>query len=273
MIRFADPKSDIAFKKLFGDERHKDILIGFLNAILDLRDDHVIEDITLLNPYQAPKISLLKETNVDVKARTKGGVTFIVEMQVERQDYFAKRALYYTAKAYVGQIKRAGSYPTLNQVIFIGILNFKLFDSPAYLSRHLILNTQTYQQDIKDLEFNFIELPKFTKRETELETIIEKWVYFFQYAEDLTMIPKPLAESRELTEAFEVLEQFRWTEEELEYYESWQLREGGRLDAMQSAQREGFEQGLTLRRDGRKGSAPRSARLPNRCCAITRRWR
>ena len=98
-MNFADPKSDIAFKKVFGNENKTEILISFLNAVLDLHDEHAIAEITILNPYQAPKISILKETNLDIRAKTNGGVTFIVEMQVEKQDYFAKRALYYTANS------------------------------------------------------------------------------------------------------------------------------------------------------------------------------
>ena len=133
-MNFADPKSDIAFKKVFGNENKTEILISFLNAVLDLRGEHAIAEITILNPYQAPKISLLKESNLDVRAKTRGGVTFIVEMQVEKQDYFAKRALYYSAKAYVAQIARAEQYPKLNQVIFIGIMDFRLFETLDYLS-------------------------------------------------------------------------------------------------------------------------------------------
>lgn len=177
-MNFADPKSDIAFKKVFGNENKKEILICFLNAVLDLHDDRLIAEIEILNPYQAPKISLLKETNLDVRAKTRAGVTFIVEMQVEKQDFFAKRALYYASKAYVAQIEKADQYPKLNQVIFVGILDFSLFSTEEYLSTHLLLDKKSYEQAIKDLELNFIELPKFTKDEHELSTIIENGCIF-----------------------------------------------------------------------------------------------
>ena len=242
-MRFADPKSDIAFKKVFGNEHKTEILISFLNAVLDLQGERAIAELTILNPYQAPKISLLKETNLDVRATTNGGVTFIVEMQVEKQDYFAKRALYYTAKAYVSQIAKAEQYPKLNQVIFVGIMDFSLFDAPDYLSRHLILNEKTLARDIKDFELNFIELPKFTLAESDLRTVIEKWVYFFKHAGDLSVIPDPLTSPLELVEAFDILEQHTWTREEVEIYDYWALKEAGHQDALDTAKRDGYNEG------------------------------
>ncbi len=242
-MHFADPTSDIAFKKVFGNEQKTDILISFLNAVLDLSGDKAIAELTILNPYQAPKISLLKETNLDVRATTNGGVTFIVEMQVEKQDYFAKRALYYTAKAYVSQIAKAEQYPKLNQVIFVGIMDFTLFETPDYLSRHLLLNEKTHTQEVRDLELNFIELPKFTLSERELRTVIEKWVYFFKHAGDLTMIPATLADPPELTDAFDILEQHTWTREEMEIYDYWALKEAGHQDALDTAKRDGYKEG------------------------------
>lgn len=241
---FADPKSDIAFKKVFGNDNKKEILVCFLNAALDLQGDRTIVDLTILNPYQAPKISLLKETNLDVRATTRAGITFIVKMQVEKQDYFAKRALYYAAKAYVAQIQKAEHYPKLNQVIFIGILDFSLFETREYLSKHLILDAKTSKQEIKDLELNFIELPKFQKQEEQLETVVEKWTYFFKHAGDLTVIPEALSAPHEIVEAFEILQQHNWTQDELDIYDYWQMKEAGHQDALETAKRDGQREGL-----------------------------
>ena len=81
-MQFVDVTTDIAFKKVFGSEQHKDILIGFLNAVLDLQGDKSIREVTLKNPWQAPDIPILKETILDIKAVDNRGVSFIVEMQV-----------------------------------------------------------------------------------------------------------------------------------------------------------------------------------------------
>jgi predicted transposase/invertase (TIGR01784 family) len=224
-MQFVDVKTDIAFKKVFGNEQHKEILISFLNAILDLQEDKRIKDVTLKNPWQAPDIPILKETILDIKAVDHRGVTFIVEMQVKDNPCFDKRALYYTAKAYTGQIKKGEDYPKLDQVIFIGILDFNSFDGDSYLTRHLILNKETLQQELRDFEFNFIELRKFNKQEVELESIIEKWVYFIKNAGNLTMIPKSAEAIPELKEAYMQATMNTWSQEELEVYEYWQIRD------------------------------------------------
>ena len=223
-MKFVDIKSDIAFKKVFGNEHKKEILISFLNAVLDLKGDKEIKEIEILNPYQAPKIEVLKETALDVRAKTKEGTTFIVEMQVEKEPHFRKRVVYYSSKAYVNQINKGEDYPKLNQVIFIGILDFKIFDGDKYLTKHLILNIDNMKQELPDLEFNFIELPKFNKGEQELETVIDKWIYFIKNAPDLKMIPKT-ADFKEIIEAYEVADQFQWTKNELDVYDYWLMRE------------------------------------------------
>jgi len=243
-MKFADPKSNIAFKKVFGNENKKEILISFLNAILDLKKEKEIVDIKILNPYQAPKIEMLKETMLNVRAKDRRGITFIVEMQVEKQAYFDKRSIYYTSKAYVNQIERGEDYPKLNQVIFIGILNFNIFESKNYITRHLILNTETYKQELKDIEFTFIELPKFKKKEKEIKTIVEKWIYFLKNAGELKIIPAKLKKPKEILEAFKIVEVYNWSKRELEVYEYWSLKEGGREETLKKEREEGIKEGL-----------------------------
>jgi predicted transposase/invertase (TIGR01784 family) len=238
-MQFADVKTDIAFKKVFGDERHKEILIGFLNAVLDLQGGKRIKDLTLKNPWQAPDLPTLKETTLDIKAVDYRGITFIVEMQVKSQPYFDKRALYYTAKAYTTQIDEGEDYPKLNQVIFIGILDFNSFEGDGYLTRHLILNKETLQQELRDFEFNFIELRKFNKQEAELESIVEKWVYFIKNAGNLTMIPQNAEAIPELKAAYAQAAMNTWSREELEIYEYWQIRDAADRYGME----EKFEKG------------------------------
>ena len=113
---FADPKNDLAFKKIFGNEQHKEILISFLNAVLDFKKGYTIVDVALANPYQVPRIPELKETILDIKATNKNGETFIVEMQKKDVGDFTKRSLYYTSKAYVNQIDVAEKYLELKKV-------------------------------------------------------------------------------------------------------------------------------------------------------------
>ena len=223
---FVDPKSDIAFKKIFGNSDKTEILISFLNAILELPNP--IDSLTIASPYQVPRIQDLKNTVLDVKAVDTAGREFIVEMQVEGNDAFGKRALYYLAKSYVGQIKKAEDYQQLRPAYFVGILNFKLFDSENCLTRHLLINQENGSQELKDFEFNFIELPKYHKTENELQSVVDKWIFFLKNTANLEMIPATITEP-ELLEAFEAANQMSWSQDELDVYDYWSGREGDRI--------------------------------------------
>jgi predicted transposase/invertase (TIGR01784 family) len=239
-LKFVDPKTDIAFKKIFGNDAHKNILIEFLNEILEL--DSPIESVTINNAYQVPRLKGLKETTLDVKATDKLKREFIVEMQVEKETAFAKRAVYYSSKAYSQQLKKAEKYHTLKPVIFLGILDFMMFEHDNVISRHLILNKETLQHDLKDLEFNFIELPKFTKSESELETVAEKWIYFLQHADDLDHVPEN-ANTPALQEAYEVAAQHTWTAEELDIYEAQEFKIAVNQKVIETAHWDGKQEG------------------------------
>jgi predicted transposase/invertase (TIGR01784 family) len=246
---FVDPKNDVAFRKIFGDENKKEILISFLNNILEFANtDKEIIDITIKNPYQVPKLKELKETILDIKAVDKRNIHYIIEMQVFHTTAFEKKVLYYVSKAYYQQLNRAEDYPRLNQVIFLGFLDFKLFKTnPDYATRHLILDEKTNEHHFQDFELNFVELPKFTKALEELEDIKDKWIYFVKNAGDMTMIPHELEEPKELREAFEVAKQMSWSKEELEAYDDRGIYiqdERGRLDyALEEGKRIGVDEG------------------------------
>jgi predicted transposase/invertase (TIGR01784 family) len=245
-MKFVNPKNDIAFKKIFGDAHHTEILISFLNAVLGLEGERQINTIELLNPYQAPQIDLFKESILDIYATDHRGVTFIVEMQVEHLAGLMKRFLFYAAKAYVSQIERGENYPRLNQVILVGILDFAAFEGTNYLTHHQIVNTATYRQEIADLAFAFIELPKFTKTADEVETVLEKWVYFLKHAYQLDAIPSNVQESP-LHTAYEQANAFGWSRDELEIYDYWSIKaqdaRGGIEYALEEGERKGREEG------------------------------
>jgi len=238
-MNFADPKNDLAFKKIFGDSNHKNILISFLNSVLDFKDNHAIIDVSLANPYQIPKIPELKETILDIKATNKKGDTFIVEMQKKDLGDFTKRSLYYTSKAYTAQLPKGNNYTVLKKVYFIGIVNFTIFENISFISRHLIINQETHTQDLNDFEFTFIELSKFTKELDELQTLLDKWIYFIKNASDLTVIPAQYEEITELKDAFDIATQTTWDKKELEVYEYMGLKEFDEINALRTAKRKG----------------------------------
>ncbi len=223
-MQFADIKNDIAFRKIFGNEAKTEILISFLNAILKPESSKKIVWVEILNPYQLPRMAGSKTTILDVRAKDEGGNVYIVEMQVTDRAGLDKRIVYYGAKSYASQLDAGENYYQLKPVIFIGILDFEYLQNPHYLSRHLILDADTHEHRLKDLEFTFIELPKFKKNEAQLETLTDKWIYFIKNAEDLNLIPASVND-KGLKCAYEEADRHTWTKEELEEYEYAKMRE------------------------------------------------
>lgn len=222
-MKFVDIKNDIAFRKIFGNENKKEILISFLNAALELPEGKRINWTEIKNPFQLPEIQGLKSSILDVRVMDERGISYIVEMQVEEPDGFDKRVQFYTAKQYSSQIDIGEDYPKLNQVIFIGILNFDFFEGTDYLTKHQIINKKTGIQELKDIEFNFIELLKFNKDLSEIETMIEKWVYFIKKSPNLDVIPENVTDEG-LKHAYVDAEKHNWTKEELMAYDYASMR-------------------------------------------------
>ena len=238
-MKFVDIKNDIAFRKIFGNENRKEVLISFLNAVLLLENDKKIVSVDILTPYQLPALKGGKVTIVDVKAKDQSDKNYIVEMQVAEIDGFDKRVLYYASKSYSSQIDRGDLYEKLNPTFFIGILDFEVTQNKDYISRHKIIDTETGENFTTDIEFNFIELPKFQKKETELTTIIDQWVYFIKNSEDLTVIPDSVTD-KGLKSAYEDADKHNWTKAELEAYDYVLMREQDDRGRMSFALRTGI---------------------------------
>lgn len=234
-MKFVDIKNDIAFRKIFGNENRKEVLISFLNAVLLLENNKKIINVDILTPYQLPSLKGGKVTIVDVKAKDQNDKSYIVEMQVAEVDGFDKRVLYYASKSYSAQIERGDLYERLNPTFFIGILDFNITQNSDYISRHKIIDVQTGENLISDIEFNFIELPKFNKNVSELNSIIDQWVYFIKNSEDLEVIPENINDEG-LKFAYEDADKHNWTKAELEAYDYVLMREQddrGRLTKVQ----------------------------------------
>ncbi len=249
-MKFVDVKNDIAFRKIFGNEKKKVILISFLNAVLSLEGQDRIKEVTLLNPFQLPRIAGEKSSIIDVKATDEKGSTFIVEMQVAEPAGFDKRVLYYTSKDYAGQINIGEEYPKLRPVYFIGILDFKYFSGKNYLLSHLIVDEETGECVFKDLKFRFIELPKFNKKVYELKNIIDKWTFFIKNADELEVMPENV-DDEGLKEAYEEAAQHNWTREEYDAYIYAGIREQDERGRVEKAvENEKYKMILSMNEEG-----------------------
>lgn len=215
--------------QIFGREKNKDILIHFLNDILGYTGEKEITEVTFLKTIQDPDIAAYKQSIVDVLCKDKHGVQFIVEMQISKHKGFEKRAQFYASKAYSQQIlkedenhKKMAVYAKLKGVIFLAIANFTMFpDKKEWKSAHRLLDTKTYENDLKDFYFIFMELEKFNKNIDQLENIQEKWAYFFKHAHQSTIeeMEHLIGKDMIIRQAFQAIDQASWTEEELRTYE------------------------------------------------------
>ncbi|WP_265017507.1 Rpn family recombination-promoting nuclease/putative transposase [Wolbachia endosymbiont (group A) of Epistrophe grossularia] len=143
--------------------------------------------------------------------------------QVAKTKGFEKRAQYYAAKAYSRQADKGDQYHDLKEIIFIAIADCVLFPNKSeYKSKHTIRDEDTNEHDLKDFYFIFIELPKFPKtKEDQLENIVEKWIYFFKYADETSEeeLEKIIGSDVIIKKAYEELNRFNWSEKEFIAYE------------------------------------------------------
>ena len=240
---FINPKTDFAFKKIFGSKKSKDILIGFLNAIL-YPDSPTIQDLEILDPYQAPRIQGIKDSYLDVKAVLSDGKTVIIEMQVLNVLGFEKRVLYNAAKAFSIQLSAGEDYTLLNPVIALTITDFEMFEGNSrVISRYRLKEKDDLTDYSDDIELVFVELPKFQKSLEELDTVTDKWLYFLKSASQLQSVPATMAAVPEINRAFEVAKESKLTRRELELLEKREIFLHDSRNAILKAQQQGKAEG------------------------------
>jgi predicted transposase/invertase (TIGR01784 family) len=248
-MTYINPKTDYAFKKIFGSSESKDILISFLNALV-YEGNPTIEDLEIINPNLPPKVEGLKDTYLDVKAKLRDGTLVIIEMQVINVQSFGKRVLYNAAKTYAFQLQAGEGYRMLKPVIALTITDFEMFaKSQEPISRFVYKEVKTnliYPEN--DVELVFVELPKFAKQEQELETLADKWIYFMKYARSLTSVPETMDIIPEIHKAFDIANQANLSPEEVTNLEKVEQfiydQQGALLKATLEARDEGREEGL-----------------------------
>jgi len=246
---FADPKTDVVFKRIFGAEEHKPLLIALLNDLLELSGTHRIrsvEHLTLEQRVTAPKSKL---SLVDVKCTTKSGRRFVVEMQVLPVEGFEKRVVYNASKAYVIQAGEGDLYHKLCDVVGVTICNFKLWPKKLLdrgykvpmLSRWRMQEQQSGHKGLRQIQFAFLELPKYSAGK-DPETLIDKWAYFFREAKNLEVVPPALSEGPFL-EALEIARKSTFTDAEWLEYERSKMAEQDERGRISFAHRQGEHKG------------------------------
>jgi len=211
MQKYINPYTDFGFKKLFGNEANKDLLIDFLNALLPKK--HRVKTLSFKNPELLGDADRDRRAVFDVYCQAKSGEEFIVEMQKAEQEYFKDRSLYYAAYPIRSQGQKGKWNFELKTIYFIGILDF-VYDKEnpnPVLIREVSLKDQNGDEFYEKLQFIYIQMPVFDKAESELVTPRDKWLYFLKNLPSLEHIPAILKE-KVFKKAFDAAELASMTE-------------------------------------------------------------
>jgi predicted transposase/invertase (TIGR01784 family) len=245
-MKYANPYTDFAFKRLFGTESNKGLLIDFLNCLVN--PEHQIADLEFRNSEGIPTSSFERKAFFDIRCRSVSGQHFIVEMQKAKFNHFKDRALFYSSYAIKEQGEKGEWDFKLEPVYFIAILDFKYdeHEEKQKFLRDVKLKDQDGEQFSDSLSFKFLQMPLFNKTENELTTHFEKWCYFLKNVQTFENLPAILNEPV-FTQSCATLKMANFNKDELDAYEESlkAIRDMNalKLDYLNAGESIGFEKG------------------------------
>jgi predicted transposase/invertase (TIGR01784 family) len=218
--RLLDPKADLVFKKIFGS--NKDLVKSFLNSVLPLSDDALIDTLDYLPSEQVPRTPIKKYSIVDVRCTDQQGRIFIVEMQMGWSESFKSRLQFGTAKAYVDQLDKGGHYELLNPVYGLALIG-DIFapKTDEWYHHYKMVNIKNTETQIKGLELIFVELPKFKATTNWEKKLGILWLRFLNEIDTMTEIPHEFMDVPEISKAIELTQEASFTKEELAQYDGY----------------------------------------------------
>lgn len=222
-----NPRIDFIFKKIFGVEENKNLLMDLINSIVGEKDK--VSEIYILNPYNEKSFSGDKQSILDIKGKNSiTGEYYLIEMQMSKQGNFDKRALYYWSRVYGSQLGEGTQYHLLKKTISINFLNYNtIAEEKKYHNTYRMYNTESKKEFVDDIEVHFIELNKYDGHD-EIKSLLDKWTYFLKEAGENKKLPPELSEVDTIKKALEILENIQMSESERDEYEArikW-LRDG-----------------------------------------------
>ena len=243
--KYINPLTDFGFKRIFGTEFNKELLISFLNALFE--GEQEVKDVSYLNSEVFGANEVARKAIFDVYCEAVDGSKFIVEMQNAYQEFYKDRSIYYSSFP-INQQGRKGDWNyELQPVYTIGILNFSLPEdrnNPASLYREVkLMDIKTHEVFYDKLTYLYIELEKFNKTETELETMLDKWLFVLKNLSNLMSRPAQLQE-RVFTKLFEAAEIAKFDSNELRSYEQSINAYRDIKNSLDTAKKEGKAEGF-----------------------------
>ena len=220
--KYLNPFTDFGFKKIFGEEASKPLLIDFLNSLLPQSDK--IVDLTFKNNEQLGQTDIDRKAIYDIYCENEKGEKFIVELQKAKQNYFKERTIYYSTFPIREQAEKGEWNYNLKAVYCIGILDFTFDDYEVEPEKSEVVHTiklknQNGKTFYEKLTYIYLEMPNFKLAESQLKTRLDKWLYFIKYLEDFQTIPKIFFDEV-FSQAFEKAELAKFGQSELANYEN-----------------------------------------------------
>ncbi len=220
--KYVNPFTDFGFKKIFGEEASKSVLIDFLNALLPLEDK--IADLSFKNTEQLGQTDADRKAIYDIYCESENGEKFIVELQKAKQNYFRERTIYYSTFPIREQAEKGVWNYNLKAVYCIGILDFTFDDYENEPEKSEVVHTIKLKNQhgkvfYDKLTYIYLEMPNFKQTESDLKTRLDKWLYFIKNLEDFQTIPTIFSDEV-FTQAFEKAELAKFNQAELDGYET-----------------------------------------------------
>jgi predicted transposase/invertase (TIGR01784 family) len=221
--KYINPFTDFGFKKIFGEEASKPLLIDFLNALLPLQNK--IKELTLKNPekFELEPTEANRKGFYDIYCESETGEKFIVELQKAKQNYFRERTIYYSTFPIREQAERGTWDYNLKAVYCVGILDFTFDDYESEPEKSEVVHTiklknQNGKTFYDKLTYIYVEMPNFKKAEGELSSRLDQWLYFVKHLEDFQSIPTIFSDEI-FAQAFSKAELAKFAPAELDSYE------------------------------------------------------
>ena len=234
MAKYINPYTDFGFKKLFGEEGNKDLLIDFLNQLLPKH--HQIKDLNFRNPENLADLSVERKAIFDIHCESLSGERFIVEMQKAKIKHFKDRSLFYITFPIRDQALQGEWNFKLEPIYFVAILDFEYDEAEEKrkFRRDVALKDQDGEVFFDKLHFKFLQMPLFKMQEYELVTRFDKWCYFLKNLENFDHIPNILNEPI-FQKAFGTAELARLSAEQRAIYEENLIQYWGMKSALETA--------------------------------------
>ncbi len=243
MTYLLSPKVDFVFKRIFGNEKHPNILISFLNAVMKPIDP--IKSVEIRNSDIEKEHIEDKYSRLDIKAITDNGEHINIEIQVKNEYNMIKRSLYYWSKMFENQIVEGDNYNKLSKTVCINILDFKYLKNENFHNAYRLKEINTNEELTDAMELHFIEIPKLRKLDNseEISDMLEAWIAFIQ-SPDSEVVEKLEMSKKEIKEAKSELLKMSVDSKDRYMYEKRKESILEKVSLIESAEQKGIEKGL-----------------------------